>query len=429
MEHTWTVLEKSIMNIKDNILNSREERAKLINTYLLDYKTVISVKANMPGLDKNNHLSYLLVNAFSYLANTISNSKIDYRQNDDGPFLLIMTNDVDSQSVKNEMVEIENSHELGRLIDIDVYDKQGSFSRGGSRICYLCDDYAINCIKNNKHSFEEIIEFIRDKVYKYYQRILWDNLDSSIMEELALDPKFGLVTPYSSGSHKDMNYELMIKAKTAIIPFFIKMFFVTCEKKDVNDLLIELKNIGISAETAMFLATEGINAYKGLIFNLGLVVSGIAYKTSRFSSENIFEIFKKFAEILFKEYKYRGNSYGDIAYQKYLISGIKGEALNGFKHVQEALPILKDFTWISKIRALVFYITNIEDTSFLKRAGSIESYLEVKKLFVDLDIFDMNQVNSLNQLCIENNLSFGGSADLLVVTVFLKKINDLWQFF
>jgi len=112
-----------------------------------------------------------------------------------------------------------------------------------------------------------------------------------------------------------------------------------------------------------------------------------------------------------------------------LISGIKGEALNGFKHVQEALPILKDFTWISKIRALVFYITNIEDTSFLKRAGSIESYLEVKKLFVDLDIFDMNQVNGLNQLCIENNLSFGGSADLLVVTVFLKKINDLWQFF
>jgi len=41
----------------------------------------------------------------------------------------------------------------------------------------------------------------------------------------------------------------------------------------------------------------------------------------------------------------------------------------------------------------------------------------------------MNQVNGLNQLCIENNLSFGGSADLLVVTVFLKKINDLWQFF
>jgi len=417
------------MNIKENILNSREKRAILVNNYLLDYKTVISIKANIPGTDKNSHLAYLLINAFSFLTKVIKDSKIDYRQNDDGPFLLIMTNDSDTQKIKNDMVEIENSHELGRLIDIDVYNKQGCISRGAKRICFLCDDLALICIKNNKHSFEEIIEFIRNKVYKYYQRILLDNLDSSIMEELILDPKFGLVTPLTSGSHKDMDYELMLKAKSAILPFFIKMFFTTCELKNINDLVIELKKIGISAETAMFSATDGINAYKGLIFNLGLIVSGIAYKVSRFERENIFEVSKHFAEILFGEYEYNSSSYGDIAYQNYSISGVKGEALNGFKHVQEALPLLKDLTRNSKVTTLVFYIINLEDTSFLKRAGNLESYLEVKNLFNDLDINDINQVQNLNQLCINRNLSFGGSADLLVATIFLKKISELWMFF
>ena len=418
-----------MMNIKENILNGREERASLINNYLLDYKTVVSIKANIAGTDKNSYLAYLLINAFSYLINEVTNSKIDYRQNDDGPFLLIMTNIGDAQQIKNKMIEIENNHELGRLIDIDIYIQQGSLSRSAKRNCYLCNDLAINCIKNNKHSFNEIIEFIRNKVYKYYQRILLDILDSSIMEELILDPKFGLVTPLTSGSHKDMNYELMLKAKTTILPFFIEMFFTTCEHENVNDLVEELKIIGISAETAMFSATEGINAYKGLIFNLGLVVSGVAYKTSRFNTESIFDTLKNFAKILFGEYKYNGSSYGDIAYQKYSISGVKGEALNGFLHVQEALPLLKDLTWNSKVRTLVFYITKLEDTSFLKRAGNLESYQEIKRMFQELDILDLEQVKNLTKICINNNLSFGGSADLLVVTIFLKKINDLWGFF
>jgi len=52
------------MNQSDKILLGREERALLIKKYLNDYKTVVSLKANMPGKDKNSYLSYLLINAF-----------------------------------------------------------------------------------------------------------------------------------------------------------------------------------------------------------------------------------------------------------------------------------------------------------------------------------------------------------------------------
>lgn len=53
--------------------------------------------------------------------------------------------------------------------------------------------------------------------------------------ELNLHPKFGLVTPYSNGSHDDMNYELMKEAQEVIIPGLIEMFFVGLEANNPDD--------------------------------------------------------------------------------------------------------------------------------------------------------------------------------------------------
>jgi triphosphoribosyl-dephospho-CoA synthetase len=38
------------------------------------------------------------------------------------------------------------------------------------------------------------------------------------------------------------------------------------------------------------------------------------------------------------------------------------------------------------------------------------------------DISDPIELKKINQMMIDQNLSFGGSADLLIVTVFLKQI-------
>jgi triphosphoribosyl-dephospho-CoA synthetase len=119
--------------------------------------------------------------------------------------------------------------------------------------------------------------------------------DEAIMAELNLHPKFGLVTPLTNGSHKDMNYNLMIKAKGAIIPYFIKMFEETYNSnKNIKEIFENVRNIGIEAEKAMFSQTNGINAYKGLIFALGLVVTSIAIKLSNIkSNKTIFDYIKQ----------------------------------------------------------------------------------------------------------------------------------------
>lgn len=417
------------MNILDKILSGREKRSKLIEEYLNSYETIVSIKANMPGLEKNNYLSYLLINAFSFIVKSFPSVAYDYHQNDDGPFVLILLNGLDSKSIKKQMISIEEHHELGRFIDLDVYDRYGTVTiREQKRKCIICDNQASICIRNQNHTNEEIIEIIDKKVKMFYENSISQILNQSIMEELELHPKFGLVTPYTSGSHPDMNYELMIKAKEAIMPYLIEMFFETFRNLNEIDLLRNLQSIGKSAETAMFKATEGVNAYKGLIFNLGLIISSIGYKLSRYEKRTIFDISQSFAKQLFLNYDYSSESYGDKAFLEHSLKGIRGEALSGYSTVKIALRKLFDLSTHSKIQTLIFLIINSEDTSLYQRSGSFEKYLCIKKMFAELDLNNDREVLRINDYCIANSLSFGGSADLLVVTVLIKIFNDIYLF-
>ncbi len=417
------------MNILDNILSGREKRSKLIEEYLNSYETVVSIKANMPGTEKNNYLAYLLINAFSFIVKSFPSVTYDYHQNDDGPFVLVLLNGFNSKSIKRQMISIEEHHELGRFIDLDVYDRYGTVTiRKQKRKCIICDNQASICIRNQNHTDVEIIDIIDKKVKIFYENNISQILNQSIMEELELDPKFGLVTPYTSGSHPDMNYELMIKAKEAIMPYLIEMFFETLKNLKEIDLIRNLQSIGKSAETAMFKATKGVNAYKGLIFNLGLIIASIGYKLSRYEKRTIFDISQSFAKQLFLNYDYSSESYGDKAFLEHSLKGIRGEALSGYSTVKIALRKLFDLSTHSKIQTLIFLIINSEDTSLYQRSGSFEKYLYIKKMFAELDLNNDREVLRINDYCIANNLSFGGSADLLVVTVLIKIFNDIYLF-
>ncbi|MDD4069183.1 MAG: triphosphoribosyl-dephospho-CoA synthase [Candidatus Izemoplasmatales bacterium] len=411
------------MNIKDRILLGREERAKIINEYLKEFKTVVSVKANFPGDNKNSYISYLLINAFSFLISDSRFIRYHLYQNYDGPFVICLSNDLDTLKIKKLMIEIEENHELGRYIDIDVYSIKGIMSRKTKRKCIVCEEDAFKCIINRKHSIEEVSSVIKNAVHNYYTKFLKDALKKSFLGELRLEPKFGLVTPTSSGSHSDMNYDLMVKAIDIIIPYFIDMFFESCIGIDETSIVSNINLIGKMAETDMFRVTKGINAYKGAIFNLGLAISGIGYKISRFYKRSIFEITKRFSEVLFVDYKYDSNSFGDIAYREYGLRGIRGEALSGFLNVQKALKILKGYSEESLLETLVYLIVSIDDTTFLKRAKSLDFYFKVKEMFSNLNLRDFNQVHNLNDFCIKKGLSFGGSADLLIMSIFISRMN------
>ena len=60
-------VRKIMIDIKERILESREERFQKMQFLKKDFKTVITVKTNIPGDDKNINVAYTLVKLFKDL--------------------------------------------------------------------------------------------------------------------------------------------------------------------------------------------------------------------------------------------------------------------------------------------------------------------------------------------------------------------------
>jgi len=252
----------------NKILEDRENRSKEIRKYINDYQ-VVCLKANIPGDNKQIYLSYLLVKLFSKkILDLYKPIKTIYFDSYDGPYYLFLFDK--SRCLKEDMIKIEESY-LGRLLDIDVFlDSEISLSRSSPRKCLICSLPARICSRNSTHSLNELLSAIKNMCHEYLYSLIDKLVDESILGELNLTNKFGLVDPNSNGSHKDMDYSLMFAAKESIRPYLLDMFRLGLENDyDLKQLFYKAKEIGIKADEAMFKATNNINCYQGLIFNLG----------------------------------------------------------------------------------------------------------------------------------------------------------------
>lgn len=418
--------------LSDIILMFREERIKEINS-LVDKHNIICVKSNIVGLQKNtNYGDFVLkyfqkkIDDYLFINNITINKKI-VRMSFDGDYILYLLNkDI---HLKEEMITLEESEEIGRLIDIDVYEESQngnglvkSITRKNPRKCLICDNPVFICQRLKTHTTEELINKSRQMVFNKQKEMVLKALKESMMLELDLHPKFGLVTKYSNGSHTDMNYEMMKNTQDIIIPYLVKMF--ECGYNlDIKDIYKEIKKIGLSADRAMLDYTNEVNVYKGVIFSLGIIVSALGYKFNGLGivKQNILSISKKIAKDVKSEYS-NHNTFGVKAYKEYGIGGAREEAYNGFLNVKQTVKIIKDINDKNLLKALVNLIIELDDTVMLKRAKSIERYMEIKNEFFMLDINNYDEVMKLNDKMIKENISFGGCADILICALFIKLI-------
>lgn len=403
------------MDKSNSILENREEKNMFIQKHVDKYQ-VITLKANIPGNDKNIKEAYVLINYFDKLLHNLGFEKSYFLDGADGPMYIYFTDK--NNNVKEKTIKLEEST-LGRFVDIDVFNSYKSENRTNLRKCFICDKPAFVCAREKNHSLDELLKYLKQTVENELVTIIRNLCDKAIMEELNIHPKFGLVTPYSNGSHKDMNYELMIKAKNAILDSLSEMFKIGYVEDGLDEIFVKIRIIGKNAEENMFKKTEGINAYKGLIFDLGLIVSAVGYKLGHIKDEiDIFESVKIMTKGITKELECGNETFGKIAYQKYGIGGARSEAESGFIHVQELLK-----RNLNNLESLIYLIVNIDDTVLLKRCGSYSKYMDVKEQFKRLN--NNEEISNMTKKCINENLSFGGAADLLIVYVFLKSFNQI----
>jgi len=405
------------MTTSEKILKAREKRHKDIGRMLHQYDTVISMRVNFPGQDKNHPLAHLILNGVSLSELNIDIKKKTYHQSIDGPYYLLVT-DENPGPVKEKTIVFEDQHPLGRLMDVDVYHKQAQLSRQTKRQCFICDKAAHVCVRNKTHTLEELLEYIRSITFEYFDSMLYHWMDDAILQELNLDPKFGLVTPKTSGSHHDMNYDLMIRAKDAFLPWMIKAFHEGVQVEEINPSSMQaLIDLGKHAEQAMYTATGGVNAYKGLIFHLGLLSFVYGFNFSRDHDKAFISLIQDISSSIFDAQSSSEMTFGQRVNQRYHIKGARGEALNGYPHPRKMLETHK-IEYLLDI--LIDLIVEVEDTNLLKRAKSLENYQAVKDEFRLVDKMNMQKLQELSKKCIEEGLSFGGSADLLVVTIFMN---------
>ena len=264
----------------------------------------------------------------------------------------------------------------------------------------------------------------------------------ALLYEVSISPKAGLVSRLSNGSHKDMNFYTFIDSSLALHNYFLNCFDYGQEKLfSCPDFFKDLREVGKVAEKEMYEATKGINTHKGTIFSMGilLAVLGVHLKENKKIDLKILsEKIKEMCKPLLNELEDADNisTYGEKAYKEYHLTGARGLAISGYEIVLlDGINKLKDFCKTldfetACILLLFYYMSVLDDTNIVNRASittlkevqilSKELFEENKKTLEKESI--KNSMSKLNDIFIEKNISAGGSADLLILTIFIHFI-------
>ncbi|MBV1709110.1 MAG: citrate lyase holo-[acyl-carrier protein] synthase, partial [Erysipelothrix sp.] len=253
-----------------DILLLRESRAHFQEELVKQWNLpLIVIKANVPGSNKYDAYSLYAVMTIANEVFSMIPTVSTIRQHTAEGCIVYIVCPQDAKEIKLKMLDIEESHPLGRIVDIDVLDEKCTLlSRrdfGHSvRSCYLCELPAYECTRNQTHSFKDIKRHIERMILNHVQISLENQTAFALLAEVSASPKFGLVTPFSSGIHEDMNIDTFIDSIAVISKEIAKANEL--EFRDWTSYFNDLRAIGKVAEQKMFKATRGINTHKGAVF-------------------------------------------------------------------------------------------------------------------------------------------------------------------
>ena len=160
-----------------DMLACREARVQLQDMYRDTYHTpIISFCLNIPGPVKTTpELRLVFDDGLAAIRHRLAAHSINVtarteRHDPTGDEALLAA-EGDAASIKEQMTQLEETHPLGRLFDIDVLTADGEkLSRGTPRRCLLCGEQAQACARSRRHSVEELTARIGDMVQEFLQK-------------------------------------------------------------------------------------------------------------------------------------------------------------------------------------------------------------------------------------------------------------------
>lgn len=392
----------------------------------------------------------------------------EYTVESTGCEALFVCRGLNAKMIKAVAVKVEEAASYSRLYDIDVIGPDGmKLERPKPRKCLICDNAAAVCSRSRAHSVAELqartAELLREAI-AYSAAVA---AYRALLDEVYTTPKAGLVDLNNNGANADMSVPIFEASAEAIKPYFYLMAYnasdaehpesghgvgcsvdehincadcpshESCELDHGASLMTRLTLLGVEAETRMREATGGVNAHKGAIFCLGLLVSAYAKLTANGLERGPLEIAAEARRMASLRPEPGRGTHGADAREKYsevnAVFGADAQARAGFPAALNAYRRILGYKLMGfdentcHALALIGIMAELYDTNAYSRAGS-EGAEFVRERAKEISALPLSkrlpEVTVFDRELIERNINCGGCADMLAAAIFLDRLNE-----
>ena len=284
----------------------------------------------------------------------------------------------------------------------------------------------------------------------------------ALQAELDTTPKPGLVDKDNNGAHRDMDYALMQLSINTLHPYFVRLAFLGFADTLPSHTVI--RDAGIEAEKAMLEATNGVNTHKGALFSMGLAVVAAAYEEKKAAAnkeergkereEEYLSSLQLTIKALAASFPDTSGTHGSKAKQlsngTTTIKGALDNAREGYEKLfAEWLPFYnerrKSHDAHALHKTLLRIMCDLDDTNVIYRtnvATAEEVKQEARALLASFEeayaaedkekcasaieekcaSTELLALKDMDRRYTERNISPGGAADMLSLTVFIGSI-------
>ena len=260
----------------------------------------------------------------------------------------------------------------------------------------------------------------------------------SLLYEVSVSPKPGLVDRFDSGAHADMDFFTYLDSSVALTEYFRMTYLEGASSPCLTppELFPRLRRLGVQAEQQMYAATRGVNTHKGIIFTLGLFCGGLGWLSGRDEPADEVGLLHLCSQIVTPEFEQElrkmpltsAKSGSERFFVSTGHSGIRGEAAAGYPSIVHCgLPALRSALQQgysindAGIIVLLELLCCVHDSNLFVRCGEKKQHelAQAAREILDAEQLDLGRVARLNQRCVRDWASPGGCADLLAATFFL----------
>jgi len=246
----------------------------------------------------------------------------------------------------------------------------------------------------------------------------------ALRAELDTTPKPGLVDRNDNGAHKDMDLAMMNRSIDALQPYFVKLALLGYQ--DAMPATEQVRQIGLEAERAMLNATGGVNTHRGALFSMGLATLAAARCIARAGQVEKGQLQGIVMEIA-TGFEPTAGTHGNDAVNAHRVTGALDLAKAGYPQLfNDWLPAYVGWcvenSSTARHKLLLLIMSQLDDTNVIHRVGYAQAQQVKQEAKALLNDYSTDGMEAMNRDYIARNVSPGGSADMVALTLFIHSI-------